>query len=86
MSDYDPSLVAALAEKMRDPREFKALLDQAAYLAGGHVEEFSCLNSLTPVIAGSSRFCHPEDEEIVAWDCKVTLSFQTRTAAKRVDR
>lgn len=86
MSDYDSALVAGLAEKIRDPREFKALLDQAAYLAGGHVEKFTVAQSREAITVRSARYCHPEDEAIVAWDCKVTLSFQTRTAAKRVDR
>lgn len=82
---HDSALVAALAETLRDPRKFKSLLDQAAYLAGGCVEEFTVTQSREAITASSARYCHPDDDIVVAWDCLATLSFRTRTAAQKVD-
>lgn len=88
MYDHDPALVAALADTLRDPdpRKFKSLLEQAAYLAGGHVEGFTAARSREPISVKSARYCHPADDVVVAWDCLATLSFRTRTAAQKVDR
>lgn len=83
---HDPALVAALADTLRDPRKFKSLLDQASYLVGGHVEKFTVSQSREAITVRSARYCHPDDDVIVAWDCLTTLSFRTRTAAKQVDR
>jgi hypothetical protein len=85
MYNHDLALVTAVAETLRDPAKFKSLLVQAAYLAGGYVEGFTVEQRRDPVTVRSARYCHPDDNITVAWDCTATLSFRTRNAVKKVD-